>query len=191
MSRSPIGTLALLIAVVSCASPYRQRPPQTDIPETEVRPPPAEADRVEPDVERPTEEAGDPAPAPDRRTIVGTISSDGVLRADTLAGVHPDTSRVVRETVVSGALRPRASTLVTGYRVQVFASRDREIATREAQRLRGRVGEPVYVEWDDPWYKVRVGDFTERGVAESLRARLVAEGYAEAWIAATSIRTQP
>ncbi len=186
---------SILIAVAACASPYREAPP-----ETTARPPTAE--RPSPVDDVPTVEAEpsarevDPQPmgvadASDQ-TLIGSVMADGTVRADTLAGARPDTSRVVRETVVTGAVRSTTGVgpLATGYRVQVFAARDRNVASDAVRRLREqRVSDPIYMEWVDPWYKVRVGDFTDRASAERLRTRLVELGFPEAWIVRTTIRT--
>jgi hypothetical protein len=128
------------------------------------------------------------------QTVIGSVTADGTLYADTLAGARPDTSRVVRETVVTGAVRSTAGVgaLATGYRVQVFAARDRDVAAGAVRRLREqRVSDPIYMEWINPWYKVRVGDFTDRESAEQLRRGLAELGFPEAWIIRTTIRTAP
>jgi hypothetical protein len=139
--------------------------------------------------------------------VVGHVSPEGILIADTLERSLPDTARVERETVVTGEIRPaaeleskqpaaagdEAGTLATGWRVQVFASRAQPEATAQATRVRSALGDqvPVYVERDDPWYKVRAGDFFDRLPAELLRERLVGLGWPEAWAVRTTIRTTP
>ena len=134
-----------------------------------------------------------PATSGRATTIVGRVTPDGALLADTLAGVHPDTSRVDRETTLTGQIRAvHATALQTGYRVQVHADRDAARAANVARRVEATLaGEPVYVEWIEPWYKVRVGDYAARTDAEPLRLRLAAAGYADAWIVQTTIRTEP
>lgn len=164
----------VLLGLLACAPAYREAPP-----------PPAAGNAGEP-----AGNAGDPV------TIVGTVGADGTLRADTLAGARPDTTRVERETVLTGAVRAAGGgmpeRLVTGYRVQVFAAVDRPAAAAIATRVQERLGgPPVYVEWDDPWHKVRVGDFDTREAAEPLRLRLIELGYPEAWTVQTTIRTVP
>lgn len=145
---------------------------------------------------RSSEEAGPPAAGSGEKgeTVVGRVGPDGAFRADTLAGARGDTVRYERETVMTGAIRrarsPDAPPLQTGYRVQVFAVKERASATDFAREVESLVdGEPVYVEWADPWYKVRVGDFAERSAAERLRERLVDRGIEEAWTIRTTIRT--
>ncbi|MBA3584845.1 MAG: SPOR domain-containing protein [Gemmatimonadetes bacterium] len=76
-----------------------------------------------------------------------------------------------------------------GYRVQVFAAREGPLAEGFADRLRERLpDDPVYVGWEEPWHKVRAGDFTSREEAERLRALLIDMGFVEAWTVRTAIR---
>lgn len=134
-------------------------------------------------------------PGPTGEVVVGHVRPDGTLAVDTLAAGTADTARVERETVLTGTIRPRGgdgAALETGWRVQVLATPDRAIAERYAGGLGPLVdGAPVYVEWVDPWWKVRVGDFVAREPAERLRDRLAAQGVAEAWTVRTTIRTVP
>jgi cell division septation protein DedD len=140
-------------------------------------------------------------------TVVGRVMPDGTLTADTLAGPVPDTMRVERETVVTGEVRaaaeletapptaaePRGEALATGWRVQVYASRSQAEASTTATRVQDALGglAPVYVERDDPWFKVRVGDFADRAGAETVRQRLAGLGWPDAWAVRTTIRTLP
>lgn len=185
-----VAALAATLALAACAAPYRERPPESRA-----------------GTPRTTEKAAGnrdvgPTPPADStgRTVVGYVAPDGTLHADTLAGAQPDTARVERETVVTGALGRPADTIAppvsaaperhaAGYRVQVFASQDQPAADDFARQIEERLpSEPVYVEWDEPWYKVRVGDFTDRGEADRLRLRLVEMGFGEAWTVPASIR---
>ncbi|HET6361062.1 MAG TPA: SPOR domain-containing protein [Gemmatimonadota bacterium] len=140
-------------------------------------------------------------------TIVGRVTPDGTLIVDTLAAPVPDTTRVERETVVTGEVRPaaeletaaptvaepRGEALATGWRVQVFASRSQAESAATATRVQQALGDgaPVYVERDDPWFKVRVGDFADRAGAEELRQQLAGLGWPDAWAVRTTIRTLP
>ncbi|HYO46706.1 MAG TPA: SPOR domain-containing protein [Gemmatimonadota bacterium] len=140
-------------------------------------------------------------------TVVGHVSPDGALVADTLEESQPDTARVERETVVTGEIRPateletvqpatvgaEAGVLATGWRVQAFASRAEAEASAAATRVQDALGDqtPVYVERDDPWFKVRVGDFSDRAAADLLRERMAGLGWPDAWAVRTTIRTTP
>jgi hypothetical protein len=184
-----LPAVALLLAAAACMpARYREEP----LPE-----------------DRSDEAAGaaarEASPAGEGATVVGHVSPDGALVADTLARSTPDTARVERETVVTGEIRPAVeletdtpavagdepATLATGWRVQVYASRDETDAAGEATRVRDALaGEaPVYVERDAPWFKVRVGDFGDHDAADRLRARLAGLGWPEAWAVRTTIRT--
>jgi hypothetical protein len=184
--------LALLLALACMPARYREAPP------------PEDSERAA------AEEAASPGTT-EGATVVGRVSPEGTLVADTLERALPDTVRVERETVVTGEIRSTAEletrgvgeagaeagaaggTLATGWRVQVFASREQPEAAARATRVQEALVDrvPVYVERDDPWFKVRVGDFRDRGAAERLREELVGLGWTDAWAVRTTIRTTP
>jgi hypothetical protein len=184
--------LALLLALACMPARYREAPP------------PEDSERAA------AKEAASPG-TPEGATVVGRVSPDGMLVADTLERALPDTVRVERETVVTGEIRSTAELetrgageagaeagsaggmLATGWRVQVFASREQPEAGARATRVQEALGDrvPVYVERDDPWFKVRVGDFRDRAAAERLREELVGLGWTDAWAVRTTIRTAP
>jgi len=67
-----------------------------------------------------------------------------------------------------------------GYRVQVISTDDID----KANSIRGEIYErttrkEVYVIFEPPFYKVKVGDFTSKAEAENLRFRLNQIGYTE------------
>ena len=69
-----------------------------------------------------------------------------------------------------------------GYRVQVLATRYFERADSLAVIMKNTVRDSVYVDFEAPNYKVRVGDFIDRDSAELLQQDLVQMGYNSAWI---------
>ncbi|HIF28052.1 MAG TPA: SPOR domain-containing protein [Candidatus Marinimicrobia bacterium] len=77
-----------------------------------------------------------------------------------------------------------------GYRVQVLATRYFERADSLAVIMKNTVSDSVYVDFEAPNYKVRIGDFTDRDSAESLQQELVQMGYNSAWILRTRINSQ-
>ena len=77
-----------------------------------------------------------------------------------------------------------------GYRVQVLATRYFERADSLAVIMKNTVRDSVYVDFEAPNYKVRVGDFIDRNSAESLQQDLVQMGYNSAWILRTRINSQ-
>jgi hypothetical protein len=84
-----------------------------------------------------------------------------------------------------------AGGVVDGFRVQVSAVSYEDNADRIADEVRDRLtGYGVYVEYVNDLYKVRVGDCSTRGEAESLRSKLVNLGYDDAWIVKSKVKIQ-
>ena len=80
--------------------------------------------------------------------------------------------------------------VLEGYRVQVLATRYFERADSLAVIMKNTVSDSVYVDFEAPNYKVRVGDFIDRDSAESLQQDLVQMGYNSAWVLRTRINSQ-
>ena len=77
-----------------------------------------------------------------------------------------------------------------GYRVQVLATRYFERAESLAVIMKNTVSDSVYVDFEAPNYKVRIGDFIDRNSEESLQQDLVQMGYNSAWVLRTRINSQ-
>ena len=80
--------------------------------------------------------------------------------------------------------------VIEGYRVRVLATRYFERAHSFAIIMKNTVSDSVYVDFETPNYKVRIGDFIERESAESLQQDLVQMGYNSAWILRSRINSQ-
>ena len=80
--------------------------------------------------------------------------------------------------------------VLEGYRVQVLATRYIERADSLAAIMKNTISDSVYVDFEAPNYKVRVGDFIDRDIAEALQQELVQMGYNSAWILRTRINSQ-
>ena len=74
-----------------------------------------------------------------------------------------------------------------GFRVQVFACAAREGAENVRREVAGRIDAPTYVEYEAPYYRVRVGDCRTEAECRELEARLRLAGYPSAWTVATHI----
>ncbi len=74
-----------------------------------------------------------------------------------------------------------------GYRVQIFASNERSVAENLKTKAEVETALPVYIEYENGYYKVRVGDFASREEAAAARARL-SELYPDCWIVSTTIQ---
>jgi len=77
-----------------------------------------------------------------------------------------------------------------GYRVQVFAGAARDGAEAVAAEARGKLGEAVAIEYQAPFYKVRIGNCVTRHEAERLRERVTEAGYEGAFIVETTIELE-
>src|SRR5262245_50270001 len=67
---------------------------------------------------------------------------------------------------VAAAPAPAEPALIDGFRVQVLATGDRDIADNAAREAQSRLGIPAYVDLDGGVYKVRAGDFATRAEAD-------------------------
>ena len=77
-----------------------------------------------------------------------------------------------------------------GYRVQILATRYFDYADSLAISISSKIIDSVYVEFETPNYKVRVGDFIDRDSAVLLQKKLLNMGYKSAWIIRTKITAQ-
>ena len=79
------------------------------------------------------------------------------------------------------------SIIIEGYRVQVLATRERFKAEKLQSDLEELFEYKIYVIFEAPNYKVRIGDFIDRQKAEKFRKKLSGNGYPSAWIIRTKI----
>jgi cell division septation protein DedD len=79
------------------------------------------------------------------------------------------------------AMPPGTQAFTPGWRVQIFASSSMVSAEALASRARRQFTEPIYVEYEPPLYKVRVGDFLTKEDARHMANRAKAENF-DAWV---------
>lgn len=73
------------------------------------------------------------------------------------------------------------------YRVQLFTSKlygEARDAVRVAEEI---FDQPVYLDYEVPYFKVRVGSFAERDDAEGYQQKAKATGYTDAWVVMVSV----
>jgi hypothetical protein len=80
------------------------------------------------------------------------------------------------------SLADAASAGGPGYRVQVFATRSRETAARLQEELQQSLAVPAYVDFDDPYFKIRVGDCPDEGECRLLQEQVRSAGYTAAFV---------
>ncbi len=77
-----------------------------------------------------------------------------------------------------------------GFRVQILASKSMTKADSLSTILNAMLEDSVYVVYETPNYKVRIGDYVVREDAEKTRQYLNNIGYPSAWIIRTRITPQ-
>jgi hypothetical protein len=142
------------------------QPPVPLIEEPPETPPPAERQVYDLEEEMPEEDSVEPA---DLEESIEPLVSDSV--------------KIEEMTPVAEPL----DAFGIGYRIQVFASKELDSAERVKEKAAGATALPVYIEFEDGYYKVRAGDFLTREIAAAERAKL-SELYPDCWIVSTTIR---
>ena len=77
--------------------------------------------------------------------------------------------------------------LVKGYRIQVMISENQEDLILEKEKLESVIKEKIYIQFELPNYKLRIGNFSTRKKAELYRTKIVQLGYRSSWIIPTLI----
>jgi hypothetical protein len=71
---------------------------------------------------------------------------------------------------------------IQGYRVQLISTRNEEEARSVMRNAIISFDEPAYREYDNPYYKIRVGDFKSRYEASKVQEKAIEMGFHEAWV---------
>lgn len=79
---------------------------------------------------------------------------------------------------------------VRGYRVQVMISQDENELIKLKNTLLQSLKEDIYIIFELPNYKLRIGDFISRKEAESFQEKIIKLGYRTAWVVPTIIETE-
>ena len=79
------------------------------------------------------------------------------------------------------------TTSIKGYRIQVAISQDENDLIKIKEKLELTIKEKIYIKFELPNYKLRVGNFDSRKKAEAYRNRIIQLGYRSAWVIPTLI----
>ena len=71
------------------------------------------------------------------------------------------------------------------YRIQIFESSIASIARAEAKRFQNILGDTVYIDFETPLYKLRIGNYTVRKNAEKAIKSISRLGVKDSWIIRT------
>lgn len=69
-----------------------------------------------------------------------------------------------------------------GFRIQLFASADRDVAENARNVAASRLNMPAYLDLDSGVYKVRVGDYVTRDQASAALPTVRGQFYPDAWV---------
>lgn len=131
--------------------------------------------------------------------FVAVQSDKGPARIPVSRVAEPDTARVVQEAVKNpieetdfseqnetGEVQPVTTETARGYRIQVGAYEDKENAERMRDYVEIKLNLPVYLEYQPPFYRVRVGDFQDIREAEQYVEIIRNNGFKDArWVPST------
>jgi hypothetical protein len=77
--------------------------------------------------------------------------------------------------------------LIKGYRVQIIISQNEQELQDIKTEIEKSIDEQIYIIFELPNYKLRVGNFVNRKEAESFQKKIVRLGYKTAWVVPTMI----
>ena len=74
-----------------------------------------------------------------------------------------------------------------GFRIQIFESMVSSIARAEAKRFQNILSDTVYLNFETPLYKLRIGNYIDRKKAEKAISAIKRLGAKDSWIVRTKI----
>ncbi len=114
---------------------------------------------------------------PDVRTVSEAESADFYKLSDFLINEKQDTTEV--------------NEIVPGYRVQLISTRSESESNMVKLDAMLTFQTHVYRIFDDPYYKIRIGDCLSRFEANDLQEIAVKRGFSEAWVVQTNVYRNP
>ena len=89
--------------------------------------------------------------------------------------------------IINKVLIDSTQIIIEGFRVQVLATNQLVKAEKLQKDLSSVLNQKIYIVFEAPNYKVRVGNFIDRNKAEIFRQNIVKKGYQSSWIIRTRI----
>jgi hypothetical protein len=117
---------------------------------------------------------------------------DIVIKKDDNTSVHTDQNSQKGSDVNAGGHSGKIvqTPFIQGFRIQINASKSAlqmQKAKEEARVIFNKLGLEVYLVYEAPLYKLRVGDSIHRKSAEKTRNVAIENGYRDAWIVPDTI----
>jgi len=89
----------------------------------------------------------------------------------------------------AGEAESEQDSLQIGYRIQLLQTEDAQSARDLQREIILQLDVESYLRFDNPYYKIRIGDFTTRFAAEEYLKTIEANGHSGGWIVRTKINT--
>ena len=91
---------------------------------------------------------------------------------------------------ISGSKKKIDRSIKEVFRIQIFESSNVSIARAEAKRFQNILGDTVYMDFETPLYKLRIGNFQNRKNAEESVESISKLGAKHAWIIRTKAKSR-
>ncbi len=88
---------------------------------------------------------------------------------------------------VLDSIKQAKSDINEGFRIQIYESTVASIARAEAKRFQNILGDTVYIDFETPLYKLRIGNFIDRKSAEKTISAISRLGAKDSWIIRSKI----
>lgn len=114
------------------------------------------------------------------------ISSNPVADNDSIGLEDPDSS-AYQSVVVEQSYDTVNN---QAYRLQIFTSKVYGEISRELKLAEEIFDQPIFVDYEVPYFKIRVGSFAKRNKAEEYQKRVKAAGYKSAWVVMVNVNIE-
>jgi hypothetical protein len=169
--------IAMVVSLSGC-----MRPPQSD-----------DAERLPPQSTASDPRGFDPLELErDRDVVPARYPREGQIggRKAVTDGGGTDSAATLGSTAPGSPLQPSDSLNHQTFRIQIFTAQTFGEA-RNASRVAEEVfDQPVYLDYEVPYFKVRVGNFADRFSAESYQQKVNAAGYTNSWVVMVNLGVQ-
>lgn len=141
----------------------------------------AKVSTIEPVIEKPVREI-------QKRDTLGydpaLLTGDPWVIQHRVQSAH--SSSVTSSVSGKGAERPLEQRRL-GYRVQLFSTTDYHAALEFRDKAGAKITENIYLDYEQPYYKIRVGNYDDREEAEGAKQAVRDLGFRDAWVVRTRI----